>query len=119
MTRYLITTSSEDARELQRVARKLLGLPRRGRHVGRGSHVPMTDDPSSPGWSREHGEPRKHPTREEWAYPIDETLRVAWEGERERLTEAERQIVTTHLATERDLTTEWDGARVEVVRAPR
>jgi hypothetical protein len=50
------------------------GYPTKGRHVGKGKHVPMTDDPNSPGWTRHRVEIIKHPSKEEYALPVDASM---------------------------------------------
>lgn len=113
MTRYLVVTSRDDAMALRALARKLLGLPRRGTHLGGGTHVTMTDDPQSPGWSRQHGVPLRHPTEQLWAYPIDDAMRDTWRDHQDRLSASERQFVLAHLSSEADLSAEWNMAAEE------
>ncbi len=69
MTRAATGTQAQ-AERLQSLDAKAAGLPRKGRHVGGGIHVPMTDDPNSPGWTRHVHRVAKHPDRDEWAYPM-------------------------------------------------
>ncbi len=78
-------------RKLARVVDKLLDYPRKGRHLKGGQHVKMTNAPGSPGWTRTRDEPRKHPDRDEYAYPIDGVLEAALDDteKRKKLKKAE------------------------------
>ena len=69
MTRAITGTRAQ-AERIQALDAKAAGLPRKGRHVGGGIHASMTDDPTSPGWTRHVHSVRKHPDRDEWAYPM-------------------------------------------------
>jgi hypothetical protein len=97
---FAVFTAEPDATEYVSVCAKALGLPVPGIHRGKGPHVPMTDDPQSPGWTRDWSTPRRHETRTEWA--VD----VLPNPDRARLTTRERQVLD-------DATTvdEWERDR--------
>ena len=44
------------------------GLPRPGVHIGGGVHADL-NHPSKPGWTLYRNDVRKHPVKEEYAYP--------------------------------------------------
>ena len=64
MTHVVFTVEAE-ADAYEALCNKSRGYPSKGRHVGGGVHVAISDTPGV-GWTLTHGK-RKHPTRGEWA----------------------------------------------------
>jgi len=89
------------------VSNKMFGYPSKGKHVGGGSHVTMTDVPGI-GWTLRHANVMKHPTKEQWAYPIDNTLSAAIVGGgMSNLDVAESTSLVAALADAKQLSADW------------
>jgi hypothetical protein len=80
-----ISTTQPAAVELEQLEDKLLSLPAKGVHVGRGIHVPMPaswDGNGKPpmGWTSYRTSTIKHPTLSQWATPMDAKVSTALAG---------------------------------------
>jgi hypothetical protein len=104
---------------LAAIADKLLGYPTGNTswtHVGGGRHVEMPAKPGAPGWTKEHGAVRQHPTNPLLcAYPIDAALEAAAAGDTSKLSGTEKTTLTTSIAAKQTLTSDWiPTATVEI-----
>lgn len=104
----VVFTSRTDAQRYERLCAKAFSLPSKGRHVGGGRHVPMTDDPSSPGWTIAWDTVREHPTRTEFA-----VIALEPSVSNGRVNEQEKTELETRYASRETLDASWDeeGAR--------
>ena len=96
------------------------GLPLQGEHIWGGVHVLMTTDPQSPGWTRHVFPTTKHPLREEYAYPVVDSLE-----RRAELIASLPPQAAARVAAAKPLSADWDppgladkSVEVEVTRAP-
>lgn len=100
---YIIFDTRAEAVGYEATCRKGLGLPRKGEHWGGGRHVPMTDDPQSPGWTRAWSDVRVHPDRGEYAVAALDPAAV----DDRRLSLAEQTALVDAYAARRTLGATW------------
>jgi hypothetical protein len=115
-----ISTSQPAAVELEQLEDKLLSLPAKGVHVGRGIHVPMPaswDGNGKPpmGWTSYRTSTIKHPTLSQWATPMDAKVSTALVGpDASKLTAAEKtKLAAADAAAVTTLPVDWVGAKAE------
>ena len=65
---YILTKA--DSETLALLDTEAAGGPWKGTHVGAGPHCEMTNDPSSPGWTRFVKAPVRHPEKDEAIYEM-------------------------------------------------
>ncbi len=110
---YKISSDLPTAQQLEALQDKLMSLPAKGTHIGRGPHVPMPgawDGTGSvpPGWTSYKGCSRQHPSKGEWATPLDNGAAAALAVD-VKLTAPEKATVSAALAAKVDtLPADWD-----------
>jgi len=85
---------------------RLHGLPRKGHYRGGGRHAPIDDVPPN-GWTLRQHDVRRHPSRDEWAYPIDAELARLRAEQADSLDGGEQAAIDTALAAAAELTSDW------------
>ena len=112
MKHYIGTKAECEA--VQAATDKALGYPKQGRHSGGGRHTPISDEPGGEGWTMTHGRLRKHPTKDEHAYPIDDEVEKAKTAS---LTTAEKQVVDDAKSAAKELPDDWEPKDAKKVEA--
>lgn len=110
---YAIYSTLAEADAYEATCRKALSLPSKGTHVGGGRHVPMTEDPQSPGWTTAWSDVRKHPGRDKYAVAALDPQ----QADRDRLSTQERTAVDDAYATRAALDDTWTEADKETATA--
>jgi hypothetical protein len=90
--------------KLSEIADGIFGYPSRGIRFGGGKHHELGDTPG-PGWTTKHANVRKHPTKDEHAYPIDDKLQDA---PTDGLGLADQQTLEDAKAVAAELPEDWD-----------
>ena len=107
MSKHTVGTKTH-CETLAKSANKLLRYPRAGRNALTKALV-NPDHPGSCGWTMRHAEPRKHPTKMSYAYPIDAELEAALSDpkQRELCTAAELNKLDDAKVTAVELPKDW------------
>ena len=100
------TGTRTELEALATAADKLLGYPRAG--VSAATGLPV-DLPNRKGWTERHATVRKHPMRDEYAYPVDVDLTAALDdaARRKRMAAAELTDLDAARAAKAELDGTW------------
>jgi len=107
VTRPHVTGTRKAMLRLRDLDSRLHGFPRRGHHVGGGRHAPIDDAPPQ-GWTLRRQDVRKHPSRDEWAYPVDTELSKVRAERDAELKATERTVLDTAITNAAPLPADWD-----------
>jgi hypothetical protein len=111
---YLVFDNLSDAKIMQRIFLALFELPKKGRHTGRGRHVPMPDIPPGtnirnlPGWTTRYVDFIKHPSDNgQYAVQITPEFLTTFSDFPERLNSAQIMWLEEKLLEISSLTSDW------------
>jgi hypothetical protein len=93
-----ITGTKTEIEDIQTAEDEVSGYPIIGHHVGMGRHCEMDPlDPTSPGWTIHGKGIRKHPIRDEYAYPYHSSLaeKLAGKLPQQALDNMQSEILTS------------------------
>jgi hypothetical protein len=123
MIRKFIILTEAQARALKTLINRLFDYPQsQARHEAETTKINWRGAVPLLARTLTHGEPRKHPTLDLWAYPIDGSLRKLWQayqaGELPKpimdriaaLTNAQRIAIRDAVRDAVDLTDDWKPA---------
>ena len=118
MPKYIILANKTEARQLEKLLRRLLDLPQKGVNIGGGIHA-TPDLAMGVGFTIRAALFVKHPTDGRYAVRVTPRMVDEWRDHKDRLTAAQRTAIQDRLATQAEIAAEWkrtdpDTGEVEV-----